>query len=61
MEQYTYFLLPDPKYTRYCRLAEVLEISRHSANRFLLREKYEPKDLFREVQGKLNRPLQKLT
>lgn len=54
LEQYTYFLLSEPKYTGCCRLAEVLGISRHSTNRFLLREQYEPKDLFREVKENLN-------
>ncbi|WP_071905640.1 IS701 family transposase [Crocosphaera watsonii WH 8501] len=54
LDQYTYFLLSEPKYTGCCRLAEILEISRHSTNRFLLREQYEPIDLFREVQGNLN-------
>ena len=47
-------MLSEPKYTGCCRLAEILEISRHSTNRFLLREQYEPIDLFREVQGNLN-------
>lgn len=46
--------MSEPKYGGCCRLAEVLEISRHSTNRFLLREKYEPMDLFREVREHLN-------
>jgi hypothetical protein len=32
----------------------VLEISRHSTNRFLLREEYELKDLFKEIQDNIN-------
>jgi Ca2+-binding RTX toxin-like protein len=35
-------------------LAAVLDISRHSVNRFLLREEYNPRDLFSEVQKNLN-------
>ena len=54
IDQYTYFLLSEPKYTGCCRLAEVLGVSRHSTNRFLRREQYEPIDLFREVQENLN-------
>ena len=38
VDQYTYFLLSEPKYIGCCRLAEVLGISHHSPNRFLLRE-----------------------
>ncbi len=47
-------MLSEPKYTGCCRLAEVLDVSRHSTNRFLLREQYEPIDLFREVRENLN-------
>lgn len=54
LDKYTYFLLSEPKYTGCCGSAEVLGISRHSTNRFLLTEQSEPKDLFREVQGNLN-------
>jgi hypothetical protein len=54
LHKYTYFLMSEPKYAGCCRLAEVLEVSRHSTNRFLLREKYKPKDLFVEVQENLN-------
>jgi hypothetical protein len=46
--------MSEPKYSGCCRLAEVLGISRHSANRFLLREEYNPRDLFTEVRGNLN-------
>lgn len=47
-------MLSEPKYTGCCRLAEVLDVSRYSTNRFLLREQYEPNDLFQEVKGNLN-------
>ncbi len=37
------------------RLAEILsEVSHDSVNRFLLRERYTPEDLFAEVKGNLN-------
>ena len=54
LEKYTYFLMSEPKYAGCCRLAEVIGVSRHSTNRFLLREQYTPQDLFKEVQEKLN-------
>ena len=46
--------MSEPKYAGCCRLSEVIEVSRHSVNRFLLREQYEPKDLFTEVKENLN-------
>ena len=46
--------MSEPKYGGCCRLAEVLEVSRHSTNRFLLREEYNPQDLFRFVKEDLN-------
>ena len=50
LEKYTYFLLAESKYSGCCRLAEILDgLSHDSVNRFLLREKYEPKDLFNEL------------
>ena len=54
MDKYTDFLMSEPKYTGCCRLAKILGISRHSSNRFLLREEYQLWDLFREVQENLN-------
>lgn len=52
---YTLFLLSEPKYVSCVRLSEILaEISHDSVNRFLLRERYTPKDLFEEVKGELN-------
>lgn len=51
LEQYTYFLLAESKYSGCCRLAEILDgLSHDSVNRFLLRERYEPKDLFNELK-----------
>lgn len=51
---YTLFLLAEPKYVSCVRLAEILEeVSHDSVNRFLLREQYNPKDLFDEIQEDL--------
>ena len=47
LDIYTLFLLSEPKYGGCSRLAEILgDVSHDSINRFLLRERYEPKDLF---------------
>ena len=55
LETYTLFLLAEPKYAGCCRLAAILgDLSHDSVNRFLLRERYEPKDLFEEVKPHLN-------
>lgn len=55
LEHYTLFLLSEPKHGGCCRLAEILEnVSHDSVNRFLLRERYEPKDLFDTVKEMLN-------
>ena len=35
-------------------MAEIFEISHHSVNRFLERERYEPKDLFEENKAYIN-------
>jgi hypothetical protein len=49
------FLLSEPKYGGCQRLAEVLpNLSHDSVNRFLLRERYEPKDLFEALKDKIN-------
>jgi len=46
--------MSEPKYVSCVRLAEILEDFCHDGvNRFLLREKYTPKDLFDEVKGNL--------
>ncbi|PZO11655.1 MAG: IS701 family transposase, partial [Leptolyngbya foveolarum] len=51
---YTLFLLSEPKYVSCVRLSEILKtLSHDSVNRFLLRERYTPKDLFDEVKGNL--------
>ena len=48
---YTLFLLAEPQYVSCVRLSEILsELSHDSVNRFLLRERYTPKDLFDEVK-----------
>ena len=48
---YTLFLLSEPKYVSCMRVAKILESLNHdSVNRFLLRERYTPKDLFDEVK-----------
>lgn len=55
LDIYTWFLLAEPKYSGCSRLAEILdELSHDSVNRFLLRERYEPKDLFEEIKGNIN-------
>lgn len=46
--------MAEPKYVSCVRLAEILEeVSHDSVNRFLLRERYTPEDLFNEVNGEL--------
>lgn len=48
-------MLAESKYPGCTRLAEILgEMSHDSVNRFLLRERYEPKDLFDEVKQHIN-------
>ena len=55
MDTYTLFLLAESKYSGCTRLAEILEgLSHDSVNRFLLRERYEPKDLFDEIKQHIN-------
>jgi len=45
------YLLAEPKYISCTRLADILtNLSHDSINRFLLRERYEPKDLFDEIK-----------
>ena len=50
---YVSFLLGEPHSPTGNRLAEVMEISHDSVNRFLLREDYTPRDLFEEVRSGL--------
>jgi hypothetical protein len=48
-------LLSEPKHSGCSRLAEVLgDVSHDSVNRFLLRERYSPKDLFEQVKSIIN-------
>ncbi len=55
LEHYTLFLLSEPKHGGCSRLAEILgDVSHDSVNRFLLRERYEPKDLFAIVKEIIN-------
>ena len=48
------FLLSEPHSPTCCCLAEVMEMSHDSVNRFLLREDDTPRDLFNEVRAGLN-------
>ena len=54
LPMYVGFLMSEPKSATCTRLAEVMEISHDSVNRFLWREAYEPKDLFDEAMASLN-------
>ncbi len=55
LDTYTLFLLAESKYSGCTRLAGIMEdLSHDSVNRFLLRERYEPKDLFDEVKLNIN-------
>ena len=55
IEHYTLFLLSEPKQIGCSRLGEILDnVSHDSVNRFLLRERYEPKDLFDTVKSLIN-------
>ena len=51
---YTSFLMSEPKLGGCSRLSEILgDVSHDSINRFLLRERYEPKDLFETIEKEL--------
>src|SRR5579871_286742 len=53
-EIYISYLLSEPQYTSCTRLAEIMKtISHDSINRFLERERFEPKDLFEEEKNKI--------
>ena len=55
LNTYTLFLLAESKYSGCKRLAQIIEnLSHDSVNRFLLREQYEPKDLFEEIKAHIN-------
>lgn len=57
IDLYVRYLLAQPQGSGCCELAEILKtVSHDSINRFLCRERYEPKDLFDELvnQGRLD-------
>ena len=54
LPEYMGFLMSEPKSISCTRLAEVMGFSHDSVNRFLLRENYQPQDLFNEAQTLLN-------
>lgn len=55
LDKYVLFLLSEPKQGGCCRLSELLiETSHDSVNRFLLRERYEAKDLFETCKNTIN-------
>ncbi len=55
LDIYTLFLLSEPKFGGCSRLAEILgDDSHYRVKRFLLRERYEPKDLFDRIEKVIN-------
>lgn len=54
LPMYMGFLMSEPTSSTCTRLSEVMGISHDSVNRFLLRESYEPKDLFNEAKQLVN-------
>ncbi|MBK8452696.1 MAG: transposase [Thiofilum sp.] len=54
LPMYMGFLMSEPTSSTCTRLSEVMGISHDSVNRFLLREAYEPRDLFNEASRLLN-------
>jgi hypothetical protein len=54
LPMYIGFVLTEPKSTNCNRMAEIVKTSHDSINRFLLREAYEPKDLFDEAKPHIN-------
>lgn len=56
IEMYVRYLLSEPHRRSCTALAEILpDVSHDSINRFLLREKYTPKDLNQELGHKIHR------
>ena len=53
MPLYISFLLSEPSYPSACRLAKLMNLSHDSVNRFILRERYTPKDLFDQASLQL--------
>ncbi|USE39559.1 transposase [Endozoicomonas sp. SCSIO W0465] len=54
LAKYIGFLISEPKSSTCTRLAEVTDFSHDSANRFLKRENYQPKDMYDEAVKSLN-------
>jgi len=54
LPMYMGFLMSEPKLATCSRLSEVMGLSHDSVNRFLLRESYEPEDLFNEARRLLD-------
>ncbi len=54
LPMYIGFVLTEPKSSNCSRMAEIMKTSHDSVNRFLLREAYEPKDLFDEAKPHIN-------
>jgi hypothetical protein len=54
LPMYMGFLMSEPKSISCTGLAEVMGLSHDSVNRFLLRESYEPRDLYNEAARLLN-------
>jgi hypothetical protein len=53
-ELYTSYLLSDPRYSSCTRMSDILQdVSHDSINRFLERERYEPKDLFDDEKDRV--------
>lgn len=51
---YVFYLLSDPQYTSCTRLSTIMgNISHDSVNRFLVRERFNPKDLFDEGKARI--------
>ena len=51
LDIYTFYLLGEPKYFGCSRLAEIFpNFSHDCVNRFLLREDYQPQNLFEEIR-----------
>lgn len=54
MPMYISFLISEPNYPSCCHLAEVMNISHDSVDRFLQRENFTPKDLFDQAKQQLD-------
>ena len=54
LPMYMGFLMSEPKSTTCTGLSQVMGMSHDSVNRFLLRETYEPRDLFNQAKELVN-------